>query len=332
MPICLTLQLGKCLVTGSNGFIGSHLVESLAIDPFNRVHAVDSSQQNLAYLKDAILHNVDLADKKAVLKVVTECAPDRIFHLAAVSSISLSWQNPSLVFDTNVKGTINLFDAVRSAGINPMIIVTCSSSEYDSTGKIPLKEDSPLRPNNPYAVSKVAQDFMAELYANAYGMNVVRARPFFPIGPRQLIGACADFARGMVSIERGRQKKLYVGNLSPVVDVLDVRDAVDALLLLADRGEKGRVYNICSGKGHTIKQLLDTMASFAQCPIEIEVDPAKYRPQDYTALVGDSSRLRQLGWNPQIPIETTLKDILDYWRKELKTNQATSRKRKEIQH
>jgi len=315
----MLLGITKVMVTGSNGFIGSHLVEALAGQPYNRVCAVfHKDNTNILHMKNGInLHKANLTDKGTIGKLLAEFRADMIFHLASVSNIPDSWKHPSIYFDTNVKGTVNLLEAVKETLIDPTIVVTCSSGEYGSASQVLLREDSPLRPTSPYAVSKVAQDLMAELYGNTYGLKIVRVRPFFIIGPRQLTGACADFARGIVSIEQGHQEMLQAGNLSPVLDVLDVRDAVAALLTVAEHGEKGAVYNLCSGKGYSIKQILDIMMSHARCRPEVIVDPKKLRHQDHAWLVGDNSKLRQLGWVPKIPLETTLKDILAFWRKEL---------------
>ena len=306
----------RCLVTGANGFIGSHLVESLAADASNQVYAIfHATQENIAHLKNRVsLHSVDLLERSQLSKVLIKCQATHVFHLAAASNVAQSWSNPDLYFRVNVNATANLLESTRKADLDPTMMVVCSGAEYGVGSSEPLTEESPLNPASPYAVSKVAQDMLAGLYAKAYGMKIVRVRPFLVIGPRRLTGACADFGRGIARIEVGLQDHLQVGNLSPIIDVLDVRDAVEGFKVVTDRGVGGDIYNLASGRGYSVRQLLDMLIGLARTRIDVSVDPKKFRPLDETILIGDNSKLRRLGWHPTIPIEASLKDVLDFWR------------------
>jgi GDP-4-dehydro-6-deoxy-D-mannose reductase len=257
-----------------------------------------------------------MLDKAQIESVVREARPEAIFHLAAQTLPSRSWQEPEATFQVNVLGTLNLLEAVRAAGLDPVLVVAGSSAEYgpSDTQEIPIKEDAPLRPASPYGVSKAATTLLALLYRRAFGMRVVVARPFFVIGSRKSGDVCSDFARGVVAVEKGKQPSLKVGNLEAVRDLLDVEDAVRALWLVVQKGVPGEVYNVCSGTGHKIETVLEILVNMGSRPIPIEPDPRRLRPVDEPAVVGDNSRLRALGWAPHVALDQSLACILDYWR------------------
>jgi GDP-4-dehydro-6-deoxy-D-mannose reductase len=209
-----------------------------------------------------------------------------------------------------------LLEGIRQAGISPTIEVAGSSAEYGlcRAGEIPVKEGQEFRPGSPYAVSKVGADMLAYLYWYAHGLKIVRVRPFHIIGPGKEPDSCSDFSRGIVAVERGEKRALEVGNLEAVRDIMDVRDCARAMWLLALKGIPGEVYNICTGRGRKMADVLGGLVSLSTREIRVVPDPAKMRPADDPLLVGDSSKLRGLGWEPQVPLETTLADILTYWR------------------
>jgi GDP-4-dehydro-6-deoxy-D-mannose reductase len=319
----------KILITGINGFIGSFLAEYLLSDIEDvKVFGTVKSMQNLKNIKHIIgkvhLKVCDIRDKNAVRKIVENVKPDIVFHLAAQSSPFISWKEPTLTFEVNIMGSLFLLESIRNLGLNPTIIMACSSAEYGNSANkfVPLKENVPLLPLSPYAVSKVCQDLLAYQYYKNFGMKIVRARIFGTIGPRKEGDVCSDFAKQIVNIELGLQPpKLLVGNLEVKRDFTDVRDTVKALWLLAEKGEIGDVYNICSGQAYKIKDILVMFVKMADCKtdISIEVDPQKLRPSDENIIIGDNSKIRsKCGWSPKIRIDESLRDILDFWRKELK--------------
>lgn len=307
----------NCLITGCGGFVGSHLAEFLLARELTVYGMVHHNRLNVDHLKPRLnIVDCDMLDKERLQSIVTELRPDFIFHLAAQSLILSSWQDPEKTIRVNVLGTVYLLESVRQAGIDPLVEIAGSSGEYGFVSKdeIPIKETRELHPTSPYGVSKVAEDMLARLYWQAYRLRIITVRPFHIIGPRKSSDACSDFARGIVQIEAGQKDSLSVGNLETVRDMVDVRDAAAAAWLLAEKGAPGEVYNICSGTGRKIKDVLDKMISLSRKPVKVCPAPNHLRPYDEPVLVGDSSKLRDMGWKPEIPIERTLSDILEYWR------------------
>jgi GDP-4-dehydro-6-deoxy-D-mannose reductase len=306
----------RCLVTGAAGFIGSHLVESLVGEGHEvtamgraRTEALEDAGSGFSFAR------MDLLDRPAVGALLDATRPEVVFHLAAQSYPNVSWKEPARTFDVNVLGTIGLFEALLERGLAPAIVMPGSSSEYaPARAGRPIREDDELIPSSPYAVSKLAQDHLGRLYHARHGLNIVRCRPFFLIGPRKEGDAASDFARGVVAIERGRRDDLPVGDLDVVRDLLDVRDGVEALWLLARRGRPGDVYNICSGTGYGLREVLGIYKGLARAEVRERVDPARIRPIDERVKVGDPAKLLALGWSPKRPIRRTLGDILAYWR------------------
>ncbi len=306
----------RVLITGSEGFIGSHLAELMLEKGFSVFAAVHNSTENLDHIKDKInLLKVDMKDRQSIEKAVEQAKPDIIFHLAAQSYVLPSWEDIEGTFRINVIGTLHLFDAARKNG-NPVTVFASSSAGYGLSleNEIPIKENKEFRPSSPYAVSKISADMFCYLYWRAYGMKIIRARIFNTVGPRKKGNVIADFAQMIAEAEKGRRNKLTVGNLEPILDFTDVRDTSNALLMLAERGRYGEAYNICSSQGRKIKDVLDKMLLISGKDIPVEIDEKKFRPADDPIFVGDNSKLRNLGWEPKIRIEQSLKDTLDYWR------------------
>lgn len=308
----------RCLITGVGGFLGSHLAEFLLAQGMAVYGTVHRNTKNIEHLKLRLtVLPCDILEKQQMKAIVAEVKPDVVVHLAAQTLPALSWRDAETTFQVNISGTLCLLDAIREAGGDPVVEVACSSAEYGFTSEheIPIKETTELRPASPYGVSKVAADLLSLLYWQAYGMKVVRVRPFLVMGPRKVGDVCSDFARGIVEVEKGQSDGLRVGNLEAVRDFLDVRDAVRALWILAEKGAPGEVYNVCSGVGHSVREVLKILISLATRPIPVGPDPSHLRPADEPAVVGDNTRLRALGWEPQIPLGRALDTVLDYWRR-----------------
>jgi GDP-4-dehydro-6-deoxy-D-mannose reductase len=263
----------------------------------------------------------DLNDPAGLEPVMDVVAPDRVLHLAGQSSVHLSWLDPGGTLRTNVLGLVNLVDALRRRGLRPPLLVVGSAEEYGPVGPedLPLREDAPLLPASPYAASKAAQGLLAAEYARGLGLPVVRTRTFHHTGPgRGEAFAESSFARQIAEIEAGlRERVLLVGNLDSVRDYTDVRDVVRAYWALLDHAAelRGGVLNVCSGRGRKIRELLDVLLARAEVKVEIRVDQERLRPSDVPAQVGDPSLLRSLtGWEPRIPLERSLAELLDDWR------------------
>jgi GDP-4-dehydro-6-deoxy-D-mannose reductase len=244
-------------------------------------------------------------------------APGWVFHLAAQDNIPASWIDPEGTIRTNLGGTLNLLEALyaQSWRVPPVTIVVGSSAEYGHTDpvEIPIREDRELRPSSPYGVSKVAADLLARVLGMRYGLPVIRVRPFYITGPGK-DDACAGFARQLLALERSGGDTIVAGNLDAVRDLVDVRDAADALVVLADRGAPGEVYNLCSGTGRTMRQILAFLIEASRLSVNVAVDPNRVRANDDAQLVGDNSKLSALGWRPLIAVAQTAGDILEYWR------------------
>ncbi len=306
------------LITGVHGFLGSHLADFLLTQGWEVAGVTRPNTHSTVLTPTGVtLFQCDILDKARIHSIVRQARPETIFHLAAQSQPVRSWQDPEATFEVNIIGTLNLLEAVRAAGLDAVVIVAGSSTEYGpGSGKsMAIREDTPLHPTNPYGVSKVASTLLTLLYRRAFEMKVVVVRPFFVIGPRKTGDVCSDFARGVVAVERGEQSSLKVGNVEVVRDFLDVEDAVRAMWLLAQRGAPGEAYNICSGVGHTIQTVLEKFVIMASRSIAIEHDPKRLRPVDEPVVVGDNSRLRALGWAPQVVLDESLARILAYWRR-----------------
>lgn len=313
----------RVLITGVTGFVGSHLADYLVgrgdVEVFG-THRWRSRMENVEHLRGRLrLVECDLTDPVAVRRVLAAVRPDRVFHLAAQSYVPTSWLAPAETLRTNVLGQLHLFEAARELGLSTRFHVAGSSEEYGLVRpeETPIREDQPLRPLSPYAVSKVAQDLLAYQYWMSYRLHTVRTRGFNHTGPRRgEVFVTSNFARQIAEIEKGRREPVVrVGNLEALRDFTDVRDMVRAYWLALEHGEPGEVYNICSGRAYRIRQVLDILLGLAQVRVEVQEDPARLRPSDVLILVGDGTRFTRLtGWQPTIPFEVTLKDLLDYWR------------------
>ncbi len=313
----------RVLITGVTGFVGSHLADYLVargdVEVFG-THRWRSRMDNVEHLRSRVtLVECDLRDAGGVRRVLHAIRPDRIFHLAAQSYVPTSWASPVETLACNLTCQLNLLEVIRESGLSTRVHVAGSSEEYGLVHKdeVPIREENPLRPLSPYAVSKVGQDYLAYQYWMSHRVHAVRTRGFNHTGPRRgEVFVTSNFARQIAEIERGRREAVvWVGNLDALRDFTDVRDMVRAYWLALDRGEPGEVYNICSGRAYTIRNVLEILLSLAHARVEVREDPARLRPSDVEILVGDCTRFQRVsGWTPTIPFEVTLKDLLDYWR------------------
>ncbi|MDP2675942.1 MAG: GDP-mannose 4,6-dehydratase [Dehalococcoidia bacterium] len=309
----------RCLITGCGGFIGSHLAERLLKEGWSVCGTVRRRPSSLDRMDGRLtVIECDIVDSVSLEQAVATTRPEVIFHLAAQSSPSASWLQPELTFRVNVFGTLYLLQAMLAACPNATLVAVTSSAVYGASNRddTPIKEHSPFRPSSPYGVSKAAADMLAELFGRTYGLRVIRARPFFVSGSRKLGDVCSDFCRGVVEIENRQRPSLAVGNLEAVRDFLDVRDAVEALLLLAEKGQPGEAYNVCSGTGTSVSDLLQAVIAAAGVPAEVYRDPQLCRHLDDPITVGDRSLLSALGWQPKTTIREMVRDTLEFWRQE----------------
>jgi GDP-4-dehydro-6-deoxy-D-mannose reductase len=323
----------RALITGITGFAGSHLAEYiLAEQPGVEVFGTfrwRSRMDNVEHLGAGRVNMVeaDLRDYTSVHRALEISRPDYIFHLAAQSFVPASWNAPSDTIITNVTGQTNLFEAIRSLKLDPVVQIACSSEEYGLVhpDETPIKETNPLRPLSPYAVSKVSQDYLGYQYFQSYGLKAIRTRGFNHTGPRRgQVFVTSNFCSQVAAIELGLQEPvIHVGNMEAIRDFTDVRDMVRAYWLAVTKAKPGEVYNIATGHGIHIREMLDLVLSFSRVKVETQVDPARLRPSDVEILIGDSSKFRaDTGWEPRIPFEQTVRDLLDYWRKVLTERKA----------
>lgn len=307
------------LITGCEGFVGSHLAD-LMVDKARVYGMVYGDIANLKHIEDKIeILECDLKNKVQVENIVKKIKPEVVIHLAAQSFVTVSWEKPEETLQTNILGSFYLFDSVRQVNRDSVVVVVGSSSIYGPREKseMPLHEELDFRPTSMYAMSKVSEDMLGYFFCKGYGMKIIRVRPFNMTGPRKLLDACSDFSRAVVEVEKGLRSIVEVGRLDTIRDFTDGRDAAAALCLLADKGEYGEVYNLCTGHGHTMKDILEILIRISGKEIPYRSVPEKQRPTDDPIYIGDNSKLLQLGWKPQIPIDKTLADMLAWWRKEI---------------
>lgn len=314
----------RILVTGITGFVGSYmadyLVERGKIEVFG-AKRWSSRLRNIRHLLGKVeLVDYEITDYTSVRTLLEKVRPDGIFHFAAQSFVSPSWTSPRATFEVNVFGTLNFLEAMRHLGMNSRILVAGSAEEFGLVyeNEIPITEDNPLRPINPYGVSKVAQDLLAYEHFKSYGQDVVRIRAFNHIGPRRdNVFALASFAYQMALIEKkGWPPVVKVGRLTPKRDFCDVRDMVKAYWLAFEKGVSGEVYCISGGQVHTIREGLDILLELSSVRnIKVEEDLSLVRPTELNLLIADCSKFKKLtNWKPEISFHQTMVDILAYWR------------------
>jgi GDP-4-dehydro-6-deoxy-D-mannose reductase len=315
----------RALITGISGFVGSHLAEYLLEHTdWQVVGTVYGPEDNIEHLRDRLeLYPAELSELKTVTSIIKRAEPDYIFHLAAQPLPSLSHQDPWFTLENNIRLQLNILEAVVRLKLGSRMLVVGSSEEYGLVrpDELPIKEANPLRPINPYAVSKITQDMLGLQYFLSHGVQAIRVRPFNHIGPRQSPGFVApDFARQVAEAEAGlREPYILVGNLEASRDFSDVRDIVRGYHLALTQGEPGKVYNLGTEQAHSVRELLDTLLRFSRIPLEVRQDPARVRPAEVPVMVSDCTRFRErAGWRTTIPFEQSVRDVLDYWRVHVK--------------
>lgn len=346
----------RVLITGITGFAGSHLAEHFLAQDGVEVFGTmrwRSRLDNLSDLAEAgklntmeevnvteagaldrrVVHGsanlveCDLCDPTQTRHVVDAVSPDRVFHLAAQSFVPSSWRAPTQTVQTNVIGQLNLFEAIRAARIDPIIHVAGSSEQYGLVheDEVPIKESNPFRPLSPYAVSKIAQEMFAKQYHSSYGLRTVVTRAFNHTGPRRgQVMVTSSYARQIAEMELGMKPPIIeVGDLTSQRDWTDVRDVVRAYALAPERCAAGDAYNVATGVGVKVQDMLDILLHLTEVDVEVRADPGRFRPSDVKLLCGDSSKFREAtGWAPAIPFRQTMGDLLDYWRARVRNSRA----------
>ncbi len=314
----------KILITGIAGFAGGHLCEHLLGTSGFEIVGIDRSPspefQALLGEQTPVVHACDLSDTGAVTDVLAAEKPDAVVHLAAMAQVAGAWERAGEILSTNITCTQSLLEAVRSGAPAARTLLVSSSEVYGKVkpAELPLTEESPLRPNNPYSVSKVTTEYLGRCYAEAFGIEVVVARPFNHIGPRQQGNfVVASFARQVAAIEAGKAEPVIrVGNLESRRDFTDVRDVVRAYRLLVQEGVAGETYNIASGSSRAVSEILEILLELSTASPRVENIPELMRPSDTPDVRGDCRKLQALTeWSATIPLEQSLEDTLNWWRK-----------------
>lgn len=311
----------KSLIIGGAGFVGGYLIEHLK-DNLHHEVAVTKLETETILAEGVEIYDLNIMMKEDIKRLLVEVHPNYIFHLAAQSSVAVCWRNPQLTIDVNIKGAVNVLEALRELDYKPRVLLIGSGEEYGHIlpGELPINEDNNIRPGSIYAATKVCQNFFGKIYADAYQLDVMMVRAFNHIGPNQApLFVVADFCKQVAEIEAGKKDAVIkVGNLSARRDFTDVRDVVRAYGLLMEKGKSSETYNVGSGHAITIEEILEMILKNSYEKIKVEVDPQKLRPVDVPVIEADISKLTaETGWKPEISLENTIKETLDYWRRRI---------------
>ena len=317
-------RMKKALIIGAGGFVGSYLIDCLHDEFHMDVYATKLKGTELSH-PSAQVYDLDILSKEDLVELLYNIRPDYIFHLAAQSSVSVAWKNPMMTIDVNIKGSVNVMDAVRELYYKPRILVIGSGEEYGhiKEGETPISEETVLRPGNIYAATKACQNMIGSIYAKAYDMEMMLVRAFNHVGPGQApLFVVSDFCKQTAEIEKGmKEPVIHVGNLSARRDFTDVRDVVRAYALLVMKGTAGETYNVGSGNAMAIQDILDMIVGMSSADIAVEIDENKIRPVHVPVIEADITKInRETGWKPVISIEQTIRETLDYWRTKIGGN------------
>lgn len=311
----------KVLILGATGLAGTHLYQLLKNKESVQVYATlrhSSKNRNIAdYFSKAKTFECDINEFSVVESILNEVRPDIIFHFAAYVSVHKSFNNPFATFQTNIMGTVNILEAAKRVVPRARILIPGSAEEYGkvSQEEMPIREDHPLNPVNPYAMSKKVQEDLALYYIRTNNLNVYLTRTFHYAGPAQPLGfVCSDFAKQVVDIEKGKASSIKVGNLDARRDFTDIRDVVSAYWEVVSKGDAGEVFNISSGSSISISDILKKLIGLSGKNILVEIDKSKLRPSDVPIFIGDNTKLINIGWSKKYTIDETLNDILQWWR------------------
>lgn len=304
------------LITGGTGFAGSHLVELLVKKKAKNIHVTSFSGKDKfvsTIISPENIHKLDITSQNDTENLIKLLQPDQVYHLASISTVDNSFDKMREIINNNINLQINVFDALKKFSPKTRVLAVTSADIYKKID-VEINEDVALEPNNPYAVSKASQDMLAHLYSSL-GLDIVRVRPFNHIGERQKTNfAVPAFASQIAKIEKNKQTELNVGNLEATRDFTDVRDIVKGYLLLMEKGKSGEVYNLGSGRGIKISDILDKLIRLAKVKIKVVQDPSRMRPADNPYIVADNSKIMALGWHPEVQIDKTLERTLEYFR------------------
>ncbi len=315
------------LITGISGSGGSYLAEHIVnnykhidVHGISRWHST-SNQSNLKFIESKIVvHECDLMDFSSVARVLKKVNPDVIFHLASHANVKAGFINPLSVLDNNITGTANLFEAIRLAELDPVIQLCSTSEVYGQVDEknVPINEDCPFKPSSPYAVSKTTQDHLGYTYWRCYNLKIIRTRMFAYFNPRRTDLFATSFTKQVVMIEKGIQKKLYHGNLDSVRTMIDIRDAMSAYWVAAEKCNFGEAYNIGGEKTIKVGEFLEVLKDLAHCKIPSEVSKNLLRPADVTLQIPNTGKFKkQTGWSTKYDFEESVKHILEFWRKKI---------------
>ena len=307
--------MNRILLTGCSGFLASHLLKLLQREDRNKIFGI-TEVPGFSY-PDVEVFQVDIRRREDIAHVLGIIRPDVTFHLAAVANVGFAWKNPQLTYDVNFMGTSNLLEALQASAPGSRLLLMSSAEVYQTGSDAPIAENSPTVCQNPYALSKLAMEMLGDLYWRAFAMNVCKIRAFNFTGPGQDVKFVAsDFANQIAMIERGeRPPVLRVGNLAAVRDFSDVRDVARYLQVISGKSAGGEVFNLCSGRAYSIRQVLDILLAQARVQIRVEVDANKFRPLDNPQILGDCRLIKsRFGLIPEFTLEKTLLDLLDHWR------------------
>ncbi len=313
----------RALITGITGFAGGHLAQIL-LDRGDELFGVDCrTETELKHLKKLPLINADLRDPATINALLSDIQPEAIYHLAGQAFVPTAWDDPWGTMESNIRPQLNILQAMVKQKSKARLLIVASNQVYGQVQKdqLPINEEMPLRPDNPYGVSKVAQDILGLQYHLSHGLDVLRIRAFNHIGPRQNpVFVSASFARQIALIEAGLIEPIIrVGNLEAKRDFTDVRDVMHAYALLVEYGESGQAYNVGTGQAHSIQYLLDVLLSYSKAKIKIEPDRARMRPSDIPTVYADTNKLcSKTAWKPEFKFEDSLRNVLDYWREAIK--------------
>lgn len=315
----------KYLITGYSGFVSPHFLnylESLKKECVvlgTDICSPEFNEENFHYIKCSF-QQADLLEKERVAEILREFQPDYILHLASYSSVAYSWKNPVASFVNNSNIFLNMVDQIRTLKLPSRILSVGSSEEYGNVAEnlLPLREELPPKPVSPYAIARVSQEMLSQLYARNYNINIVLTRSFNHIGPGQKdIFVISAFAKKLVALEKNKNslKKITVGNLEIIRDFVDVRDVVKAYYLLLHHGKTGEIYNVCSETGYSLREILRQMMEIIDIDAEIVIDETLIRPDDNQVIIGSNRKIhQQTSWKISISVQNSLRDIIDYWR------------------
>lgn len=308
--------MSRVLITGCSGFLASYLAQELQTGKGIEIFGITDIEA-CGLKGTAKIYHTDIRDQEALFRILTDVKPDVVYHLAAISNVGFSWKNQALTYEVNVIGSTHLMEAVARRSPGARLILMGSAEVYGANHSRKIKENSPVAIRNPYSLSKMAMEMVADLYINSQKLDIIKVRSFNFTGPGQdRKFVASDFASQIAAIEKGKTDPvMMVGNLSAVRDFSDVRDIARYLVYIAESGETAEIYNLCSGKSCVIKEILEILLKLARKEIKVKIDPNKFRPVDIPILAGDNSLLKKkFGLYPQYKIEETLHDLLYFWR------------------